>query len=350
MKTLKHFLRLNPATLLFVCLVLITTTGCKKLCITDSSTNSSSASSTNILTPLIAYKASKHHIFVGYIVDDSNDPADSHNPVNAPDSADYLVFFAGYDTTATNLRATQAKGTKLVVCHWLKDAYFDGSAKDPATKVTGYVNPKGFDQNNANAKSTYDHWASDIYNKDIVAQGLDGIDLDVERSTFGGDVPFTAANGGNLVLSIAKYYGPNCTKCATGQKPVFFYDTDNTSFDKDMYTPNKTNYNYVLFQSYTTGNRAWGGSGTASFSPLVNFYGLDKLIFLVNGDSFTYPNGTEDVKGEDAIATTDLYNYATWVKNNSGIGVGCYRMNRDYNHKPTYAVSRHAIQLMNPAN
>ncbi|MBS1773794.1 MAG: hypothetical protein JST82_13120 [Bacteroidetes bacterium] len=329
-----------------ICLAL--TMGCKKKS-DDNNTNNT----TTPTDPLITYKNSAHHIFIGYLVGDGNDPVQSFNPANAPDSVDYLEFFAGNDTVQADWRVAQNKGTKIVTCHFVKDAYFDGSAKDPATKVAGYVNPPGFDQNNPTVTSTYYHWAKDMYNKDIVTNKLDGIDLDIESGTFGGDVK-SGANGDSLVVAIARYYGPNCTECtvmnSAGKKPVFFYDTDGTcGYDNIMFGQHKGNYDYVLFQSYTTGSHAWTGTDTNSFAPLVTMYGLDKLIFLVNGDSFKYPNGSQDVPGGDSIATASLYNYATYVKNRNGAGVGVYRMSRDYNHKPPFAVSNHAIQIMNPA-
>ncbi|MEO6915701.1 MAG: hypothetical protein ABI151_08695 [Chitinophagaceae bacterium] len=302
---------------------------------------------------LVAYKNSKHHLFVGFLVGDGNDPAASFNPANAPDSVDFLEFFAGRDTTTANWRIAQAKGTRIIACHFPHDAYFDGSIKDPATKIPGYINPAGFDQYHPNASSTYDHWARDTYNQEIVKEALDGIDIDIESGTFGKDVPNTATNGKNLLLAVAKYYGPNCTQCivgANGKKPVFFYDTDGSAkFEDTMYTAYRNNYDYVLFQSYTTGSHSWRGRGIRGFKPLVDFYGLEKLIFLVNGDSFLYANGKQDRAPQDSIATADLINYATWVKTNNGVGVGAYRMSRDYNHNPPFAISRQAIQIMNPA-
>jgi len=346
----------------YFCLVLMAAGGCKKDTANNNTTTTNNNNNNTNPTPvpydslshLLIYKNSSHPIFVGYLVGDGNDPVNAYNPANAPDSVDYLEFFAGNDTVQADWRVAQGKGTKIVTCHFISDAYFDGSIKDPATQVPGYVNPTGFDQQHSNATSTYYHWARDTYNKDIVTNKLDGIDLDIESGTFGGEVLRTAANGDSLVVAVAQYYGPNCTACTTmnsaGKKPVFFYDTDGSSgLESTMYTPHMDNYDYVLFQSYTTGNHYWGGTGTASFPPLVTTYGASKLVFLVNGDSFIYPNGTQDQAGGDARATSDLYSYATWVKANNAAGVGAYRMSRDYNHTPSFAVSKHAIQLMNPA-
>lgn len=300
---------------------------------------------------LIKYKASKHHIFVGFLVGDGNDPVLSYNPAYAPDSVDYLEFFAGRDSVRADWRVAQAKGTKIVACHFPRDAYFDGSARDPATEVAGYVNPAGFDQQRAIATSTYYHWARDTYNKEIVDEGLDGIDIDIESGTFGKDVP--ATNGKNLLLALASYYGPNCTTCKVndkGKKPVFFYDTDGSArYEDSMYLSTKSNYDFVLFQAYTTGSHAWRGKGTASFQPLVDLYGMENLVFLVNGDSFVHANGKQDKMPADSIAMADLYDYANWVKTHNAAGVGAYRMSRDYNHAPPFAASRRAIQIMNPA-
>ncbi len=350
MKFTKQLVSATGATL-FLLGIMLTVGACKKSSTTKTPTPPATYDS---VAHLVAYKNSVHPIFVGYLVGDGNDPVKSYNPATAPDSVDYLEFFSGRDTTVADWRAAQAKGTKIVPCHFISDAYFDGSVKDPATHVSGYTNPTGFDQNHSAATSTYYHWARDTYNKEIVSQKLDGLDLDIESGTFGGDVQRNAANGDSLVVAIARYYGPKCTQCdvlnSAGQKPVFFYDTDGSSgLEGTMYTANKNNYSYVLFQSYTTGSHSWGGSGTASFGPLVTTYGADKLVFLVNGDSFIYPDGTQDQAGGDAKATTDLYSYASWVKTYNAAGVGVYRMSRDYNHTPSFAVSKHAIQLMNPA-
>ena len=337
--------------LIALCLVLLVVVGCSK---------KKNTTTTPVVTPydslahLLAYKASAHPIYVGFLVADGNDPVPSYNPANVPDSVDYVEFFSGKDTTQADWRAAQAKGTKIVTCHFVKDAYFDGSVNDPATQVPGYVNPTGFNQTTQNSTSTYYHWAHDMYTKEIVTEKLDGIDLDIESGTFGSEVSLTAANADSLMVAVAEYYGPNCTQCTTlnsaGQKPVFFFDTDgSTHLESTIYTPHKSNYNYVLFQSYTTGNHYWGGTGTASFAPLVSTYGAGMLVFLVNGDSFTYPNGTQDQAGGDSTATANLYSYASWTVTNKAAGVGAYRMSRDYNHTPSFAVSRHAIQLMNPA-
>lgn len=288
---------------------------------------------------LIAYKNSPHKIFVGFLVGDGADPAASFNPVNAPDSLDFIEFFAGNDQNKSHWRAAQAKGTRIVVCHFLRDAYFDGSSKDPATPTSTATVP--------NANSTYDHWASAMYQQHIVVDSLDGIDLDIESGTLGDGVSSTSYP--KLLTSVAKYFGPSSTSPVTksmGKKPVFFYDTDGSADNNTLVGPS-SNYDYVLFQAYTTGSHFWSGSGTQNFGPLVTGYGLSKLIFLVNGDSFKHPDGSEDQAGGDAKATSDLYSYANWVKSNNGAGVGAYRMSRDYNHTPNFAVSRKAIQLMN---
>src|ERR1700744_4950961 len=284
---------------------------------------------------LIAYKNSKHFLYLGFLVADGNDPAASVNPANSPDSLDFLEFFAGRDTVKAHWRVAQAKGTRIVVCYFPKYAYFDGSVNDPATKVPGYVNPPGFNQTTPTSTSTYDHWAKNTYTKDVALDSLDGIDVDLERGTFGGEVP--QANGPQFLTAIAKYYGPACSACVVktgGKKPLFFYDTDGSVNDNEMYKHYKNNYDYVDFQSYTTGkpgSHYWQGRGTADFGPLIKTYGLDKLIFLVNGDSFIQSDGSQVPPGSDSLVTASLYSYANWVKTNNGIGVGAYRMSRDYN-------------------
>jgi len=331
--------------LLIICTLLILA-ACKGPVAKTASVGSTSTSD----SALIAYKNSNHHLFLGFLVADGNDPVPSINPANSPDSVDFLEFFAGRDTTKANWRTAQAKGTKIVVCYFPKYAYFDGSVNDPATKVPGYSNPPGFNQKVPNAKSTYYHWAKNTYEKDIDTNKLNGIDIDIEYGTFGGEVP--QSNGPNFLIAVAQYYGPNCTKCVVGtggKKPTFFYDTDGSANDAAMYTPYKNNYDYVDFQSYTTGNHYWSGGGIAGFPALVKMYGLSKLIFLVNGDSFVQANGVQVPPGSDSVVTASLYSYANWVKTNNGTGVGAYRMSRDYNHNPHFAVSRNAIQIMNPA-
>jgi len=299
---------------------------------------------------LLAYKNSPHHIIVGYLVGDGYDSAAAYNPANVPDSVDYIEFFAGRDTVQSHWLVAQAKGIKIIASHFVSDVYFDGSAKDPATKVLGYVRSKGLDMHHPTATSTYNHWARDMYERHMVIEKLDGIDLDIEKDVFGTDVAYAAANADSLMVALGKYFGPNCTECNTIKKPVFFYDTDGSSgVDSTMYLNHKDNYDYVLFQSYTTGRHNWKGSDTTNFAPLVAMYGAGKLVFMVNGDSFLYPNGKQDNPDGDSIATVSLYSYANYVKNNNCAGVGVYRMSRDYNHKPHFAVSRHAIQIMNPA-
>ncbi|PZP42051.1 MAG: hypothetical protein DI598_17405, partial [Pseudopedobacter saltans] len=99
---------------------------------TLSAVNASPSISASV-SDLISYKNSPHKIFVGYLVGDGADPQESFNPVNSPDSVDFLEFFAGNDPNRAHWRAAQAKGTRIVACHFLNDAYFDGSIKDPST-------------------------------------------------------------------------------------------------------------------------------------------------------------------------------------------------------------------------
>lgn len=333
-------------SLAFLSIIVAVAPGCKKddipLTPNDNDT----------LFTITDYKNSAHAIFVGFLVGDGNDPAAGFNPANAPDSIDYLEFFAGRDTVQADWSAAQAKGTKIVVCHFISDAYFDGSVKDPNATDSDYVITANFNRNAPTSTSSYNHWAKAMFKQHIIDDRLDGIDLDIESGTFGGDVKRNAANGDSLMVAVARYFGPNSTKgnTAAGKKPVFFYDTDGSGgFETQMCINHKGNYDYILFQSYTTGSHYWSGSGVSSLPSLVNIYGKEKLIFLINGDSFTYPDGHEDQSGGDAKASQDLTDYANWVKTNSGAGVGAYRMSRDYNHTPHFAVSRQAIQIMNPA-
>jgi hypothetical protein len=307
---------------------------------------------------LRAYKQSKHFITMGFVVADGNDPSEATNLLNQPDSLDMVYLFTGYDTDPTHWRAIQDKGTKIIRTEFPSAAYFDGSAKDPDTKLPGYVAPPGLDPNNPTPSSTYNHYAKNKYFEYIYVNKWDGIDFDIESGAFGGDVP--ASNAKNFLDAMARYFGPNCTNCivgADGKKPLLTYDTDvaynGTTISPDkLYLPYKSNYDYVLFQSYTTGNRAWGGVGVQSLGSLVDLYGGEKMIFLVNGDSFVYPDGvSQDRPGEDAKASKDLLDYAHYVKDNKGtkgIGVGAYRMSRDYNHTPPWKYTREAIQIMNP--
>ncbi|HVI46878.1 MAG TPA: glycoside hydrolase family 18 [Chitinophaga sp.] len=290
---------------------------------------------------LKAYKDSPHRLFVGFLVG-GDDPAEAFNPANAPDSVDFLEFFAGRDTNRAHWRAAQAKGTRIVVCHFLQDAYFDGSSKDPATPTSTSTL--------ASSASTYDHWASAMYQEHIVKDSLDGIDLDIEYWTID-NKNVTSSSYPNLLKSVAKYFGPQSTSPLTlsmGKKPVFFYDTDG-SLDGNKLTGDSSNYDYVLFQSYTTGNHYWGGSGTTGFGSIIKGYGANKLIYLVNGDSWIHADGTQDEPNSDAKVTASLLSYAKWAKDNTAAGIGAYRMSRDYNHTPHFAVSRQAIQIMNPA-
>jgi len=306
---------------------------------------------------LRAYKKSTHYITMGFVVGDGNDPEAAVNLLNQPDSLDMVFLFTGYDSNPTHWRALQAKGTKIIRTEFPNAAYFDGSAKDPDTKLPGYIKDPNIDPNTPTSSSTYNHYAKNKYYEYIYMNKWDGIDFDIESGAFGGDVP--ASNAKNFLTAMAKYFGPNCTNCiigADGKKPMLTYDTDVAylggllSPDK-LYVPMKSNFDYILFQSYTTGNRAWSGVGVQSLPPLVNMYGGEKLIFLVNGDSFVYPDGiSEDRKGEDAKASKDLLDYAHFVKDGKGgVGVGAYRMSRDYNHKPQWRYTREAIQIMNPA-
>jgi len=284
---------------------------------------------------LIAYKNSPHHPFVGFLVADGSNSTNDYNPADAPDSVDFLEFFAGRDPVRAHWRVAQAKGTRIIVCHFIADAYFDGSVKDPST-------PPGMGQTGSTASSTYDHWARDMYAQHIQADSLDGIDLDIESGSFGGDVQFN--NLQNVLTSVAKYFGPRSTSALTimGKKPVFFYDTDGSiSNDATAYTSDSSGIDYVNFQAYTNPGQGWGGRGTQDFPSVIRRYGANKLIYLVDGDIF---NTTQSDQ-----AATDLISYANYIVANNAVGVGAYRMSRDFGNTPPFAVTRHAIQIMNPA-
>ncbi|MBB6130924.1 hypothetical protein HDF22_005070 [Mucilaginibacter lappiensis] len=300
----------------------------------------------------MTYKKGKHQLFLGYLVADGNDPKEAYNMLNVPDSVDIVEAFAGYDTVSTHWRALQLKGTKIVICSFPKsDAFFDGSFNDgnglkPLTK---------FDKPTAN--STYDHWARAMHDKYITQMGWDGIDIDIETGTFGNEAP--AENAASLLQSVAKYFGPKAnikSKTRAGVRPLFLYDTDvdteqgeSLSYGK-IYKPYKSNYSFVVFQSYIGGSRRWKGSAPAHLDPLLNAFDKDKLIILTNGDEWVYPNGTQDNAPDgDQKASKWLFEIADWGVKNKIQGIGAYRMSRDYNHKPSFSVTRKAIQLINPA-
>jgi hypothetical protein len=283
---------------------------------------------------LIAYKKSPHHPFVGYLVGDGTNSTNNYNPADAPDSVDFLEFFAGRDTVRAHWRTAQAKGTRIVVCHFINDAYFDGSVKDPST-------PPGTGKTGSSPTSTYDHWARAMYAAHITADSLDGIDLDIESGTFGGDVQLNNLKA--VLTSVAKYFGPKSTSALTvmGNKPTFFYDTDGTVSDASAYTADSSSIDYVNFQAYTNPGQGWGGHGTQDFPSVISRYGASKLIYLVDGDIFNTSQSDQ--------AATDLISYAHYIVANNSVGVGAYRMSRDFGNTPPFAVTRHAIQIMNPA-
>ncbi|TDS07556.1 glycoside hydrolase family 18 [Sphingobacterium paludis] len=300
----------------------------------------------NYLANLIAYKNSPHPLFVGYLVADGNDPVEASSMLNVPDSVDIVVAFAGWDRDPSHWRALQAKGTKILICTFPGiDAFYDGSQKDTTTTQ----------RTSLSANSTYDHWAKAMYDKFIVEMGWDGIDVDIETGTFGGDAP--ASNARAVLTSISKYFGPNALAgnlTRAGVKPIYIYDTDvdvagGSLGYNTIYTPFRSNYDYVNFQSYVGGNRRWSGSQVSDLNPLLNAFERNKLIVLTNGDEFIYPNGGEDTPGGDERATRWLWDIANWTRTNNTAGVGAYRMSRDYNHVPTFNSTRQAIQIMNPA-
>lgn len=342
MKT-KPFINLGKGLLILV-ISTIFFSSCKK--ITDGTgSGGGTKSDADYLKNLLAYKSSAHQIYLGYLVADGNDPAAATSMLNVPDSVDIVIAFAGWDKDASHWKTLQAKGTKILTCTFPgNDAFYDGSAKDTTTTQ----------KTSLSSASTYDHWAKAMYDKFITGMGWDGIDVDIETGTFGGDAP--ASNAKAVLQSVAKYFGPNALTgnlTKAGQKPIFIYDTDvdvagGSLGYNTIYTPFKSNYTYVNFQSYVGGSRRWGGSTTADLTPLLNMFDKTKLIVLTNGDEFKYPNGSEDTPGGDAKATKWLWDIAGWAKTNKTGGVGAYRMSRDYNHTPVFNSSRQAIQIMNP--
>lgn len=342
MKTRPFIQLYNGVFILFISIIAFSS--CKK--ITDGAgTSGGTPSDADYLKNLLAYKKSAHQLFLGYLVNDGNDPAAASSMLNVPDSVDIVVAFAGWDKDASHWATLQAKGTKILTCTFPgNDAYYDGSAKDTTTTQKTPLS----------ANSTYDHWAKAMHDKFIKGMGWDGIDVDIETGTFGGDAP--ANNAKAVLTSVAKYFGPNAQAgnlTKAGVKPIFIYDTDvdvagGSLGYNTIYTPFKSNYTYVNFQSYVGGSRRWSGSKTSDLTPLLTAFDKTKLIVLTNGDEFKYPNGTEDTPGGDAKATKWLLDIASWTKTNGTAGVGAYRMSRDYNHTPVFSSTRQAIQIMNP--
>ncbi len=332
-------------------LLLATISSCKK---DDSPSTPPLTAEEQYLKNLVDYKASKHPIMVSFLVGDGNDPADATNVTNTPDSVDIIELFSGYAKDATAWAAVQKKGTRIVRCEFPSAAYFDHSAKDPATKVPGYVRPAGIDSTHPTASSTYEHYAHDKYSEYITQNKWDGIDVDIESGTFGGDVP--SSNAKNFLTTLSRYFGPKCTECDSmnRKKAIMIYDTDVSSPSgnigyNNLYGPLKERFDYVMFQAYIGGNRAWTGTGTQSFGPIVTGYGAGFLP-LVNGDEFIYPDGNQDSPPNgDSKATASALSYAQWVKDNNGMGMGIYRASRDYNHTPRFSTTKNAIQIMNPA-
>jgi hypothetical protein len=299
---------------------------------------------------LIDYKNSAHPLFVGFLVG-GDDPVAATLLPNIPDSVDMVEMFGRYDTARADWQAIQAKGTKIIKCVFPNTAYFDGSVKDPATKLPGYTPPPGLDSTKPVAGSTYYHYARELYAKYITDDHWDGLDVDIESGTFSRDVPLSNAPG--FLRAVAQYFGPNCTSCsiaANGKKPILIYDTDGSADDDNNYKPTKNNYDYVFFQAYTNGHHFWKGRGVADIPALAAYYGIAKFVPMVNGDDWLHANGSQDEPpAGDATTTSDLLDYARWCKQHGGGGIGAYRMSRDYNHTPPFGASRTAIQILNPA-
>lgn len=308
------------------------------------------------LISLLAYKNSPHFLTIGYLTGDGADPNDATNPRFLHDSVDIACLFAGtYQRRQVDgWRDAQKRGIKLVVTLVPNAAFFDGSVNDPFTKLPGYKRPFGLDSINPNINSTYHHYAQAVYDEIIAQDSLDGIDIDVEPGFYGSECK--TENAENHLLALAQFFGPKCTACkvgADGKKPLFVYDTDVDRQSGNLspyrlYLPHKDNYDYIFFQSYTTGNRAWGGSGVNSLPALIDIFGPEKLLFLINGDTFQkHGDYTRDQ------AARNLLEYARFVKSGNGangIGVGLYRMSRDYEHVPAnpWKYTRDAISILNP--
>ncbi len=298
----------------------------------DASLARASLSSTggSYLSNLLAYKNSPHHPFYAWLSGDSA----AKDLLNMPDSVDF-VDVQNNPVDSAHWTIAQGKGMRLLIYHWISDAYFDGASTDPLKGATGYKKPSNYNTTKPNNTNSYHHLAQAWYNQIVGTWKLDGVDVDIEAGTFFGTV-LTVANGDSVLTALAQYFGPNCTKCsvptagpASGKKPLFFYDTDGSMNDKEMYGKYAANYDYVPFQAYSTVSGMYNtGITTASFPSLEKTYGVNKLLYMSEGEYFSaYQPGVAPA-AEDG----SMLNFAQWIAGNRAgnqCGVAAYNGGAD---------------------
>ncbi|WP_067143380.1 EndoS/ChiA family endoglycosidase [Oceanivirga salmonicida] len=173
-----------------------------------------------------------------------------------------------------------------------------------------------------------EQWAKKLYEENVKALGIDGIDIDMEMRYRPGKVPKNEYDtlsddkidiGNKMIKALSKYLGP---KSENKDKTMLIYDTNNS--ERYAVEGVKGYFDLIAYQQY---------GRTPSNTPLERFNGIfDKSNFM---PGLTFPEekagfGSRFIDFHNGIyERSNLYKVAEYVKKNNLAGMFIYAIDRD---------------------
>lgn len=238
------------------------------------------------LQKVLDYKKSDHELMGAYFRawrDSANGPDSGKNKLtDLPDCVDMVfVFAAGYEKdafyTALNdsyVPTLHSRGTKVI-----------------RTLDIGYLTDTAY----ANTQAGYDQLAQHLVDAFVTPYGLDGLDIDVERSL--SRTQLQQAVG--VFKSLSKFLGPK-----SGTDKVLIYDT-NQDGNTPLFSAVSSYVSYVAVQSY--------GRSISSLQYTWNTFSnkiSSKQYFI--GFSFYEEGGATWHDADAPMSYSRAWQYAAW--------------------------------------
>nr|WP_295870484.1 glycosyl hydrolase family 18 protein [uncultured Chitinophaga sp.] len=281
---------------------------------------------------LLKYKNSPHELSMGYyrtwhdrtVSGNVNDPI----MTELPDSLDIVSVFANYtpgespywdSLKLVYIPYLHARGTKVINT----GGYFHGAASDSAGLAK---------------------WTQGIVNM-MNEYNYDGYDIDIERTSAGGELADQIA----CFKALSKHLGP-----LSGTAKLLIYDTNQDG--NALSTGIKDMVSYVFLQTYGRGT----GRMQSTFDTYTSHIGAGKLLISFSFyEERGYPGNVWYDVTYPQNGTGRAYDLARWEPSSGKKGgVFSYAIDRDAPltsaidntiRKPDFRVTRDLIQIMNPA-
>ncbi|SEN99615.1 Putative glycoside hydrolase Family 18, chitinase_18 [bacterium A37T11] len=285
------------------------------------------------LKSLNDYKKSEHQLMAAYFRtwrDKATDPvANKTSMKELPDSLDIALVFPDY-TPADNafwdslkvvyVPHLHSRGTKVVM----------------SKGISNLINP-----DYANNEEGYIALAKKIFEENVQAYSLDGLDLDVERSFN----PEELERVEGVMKALSKYLGPK-----SGSDKLLIYDT-NQGGNTNLFSVAYSLVDYAIVQSY-------GRSINTLQDTFDSYANKIKPSQYLIGFSFYEERGTYWGDVTNPLQNSRAYSYAKWQPSQGTKGgIFSYAVDRDGVPQgqndivpTTYSVTRELISVMNPTS